>query len=75
MQQKLTKTILCMAIIFFAHTATAQVTDFKYRTSGFKAVNIGYGFLNRFYRDLAWHKIGPPPVSYASVRGTRNKRQ
>ncbi|MFN8252207.1 MAG: outer membrane beta-barrel protein [Ferruginibacter sp.] len=31
---------------------------------GFKAVNIGYGFLNRFYRDLEWHKIGPPPGPY-----------
>lgn len=32
--------------------------------NGFKAVNIGYGFLNRFYTDLEWHKIGPPPGPY-----------
>jgi hypothetical protein len=43
MLQKQTKTILCVALFFIAHTATAQVTDFKlsdfkYRTPGFKAL-------------------------------------
>jgi hypothetical protein len=78
MSQKQTKTILCVVLFFIAHTVTAQVTDFKlsdfkYRTNGFKALGVSVdGNGNRQSKKSSILNMSPS-LSYLNNYSTNNK--
>jgi hypothetical protein len=85
MLQKQTKIILCVALFFIAHTATAQVTDFKlsdfkYRTNGFKALGVsveggafGESKKNSSLLSLNSNLSISPSLSYMHNYSTNNR--
>jgi hypothetical protein len=92
MLQKQTKTILLIAATFITHTLTAQVTnfklsDFKYRTPGFKALGLSLNSsLSRnqarsstpgpFYGSkVSFNKLGLSPAVNFAWQYSSNKQQ